>query len=272
MKLTDISLPDISCFLYQLDCIIKLNKISMSKDSKWYKSWWGILILILFWPVSLSYFVWNQKFSVRIKAGIIIAIWLVFVYTVSLTRSSTSSINEQDSPVNNSQLAATTGTAHTKVENPTSPVTSGKPQPENNNEYTAELFKQMENVGSDKTAYVTTDTGHIQAVQQDDGSWVVVKIQNNWPEFAADFGVKSISYEFIRALYNSEYPIKQAGTTINGPEGKYYRAFLGSNQAMELTEEDWKIGPSNFYKWLKSVSTSISEQDRSNRTIIEENI
>jgi hypothetical protein len=146
--------------------------------------------------------------------------------------------------------------------------------PEPHTETDAELqnlITQM-NSGGDKTgsAYVKTDDGHMQALKQDDGTWLVTRIQNSWPEMFAETGVKSMSYAFIRDIYASGLPIKQAGMTIGSTNGNYYRVFLGANQANEKTE--WQsYGPTNFYKWVKSVETDV-DQPRENRTIIEENI
>jgi hypothetical protein len=124
-----------------------------------------------------------------------------------------------------------------------------------------DLFTQMDIGGDGGTAYVSTEYGHIQAIRQ-----------NSWPDAFVDFGVKTMTFEFIRNIYLSKYPIQQAGMTINGPTGKYYRAFLGRTQAQALNAEDWKsYTPTPFYTWMKSVQTNINEP-RENRTVIEEKL
>lgn len=55
-------------------------------DKPWYKKWWGILVLILFWPFSLSYFLWHKKWNLKIRLGFLAALW-VFVFSLIATRS-----------------------------------------------------------------------------------------------------------------------------------------------------------------------------------------
>lgn len=164
-----------------------------------------------------------------------------------------------------------------KITQPTTtptPTVEPSPTPSEKDTYLKELFEKMVNVGPDRTAYVTTNNGHIQAIKQEDGTWIVTKIVNNWPEIFAGTSVKNVALEFISAMYHSNYPVKQVGVTITSSEstGKYFRAFLGANQAKLLKEEDWKMGPSNFYNWLKDVETSRNESDRANRTVVEDNL
>lgn len=115
----------------------------------------------------------------------------------------------------------------------------------------------------------------VQALKQEDGYWVVTAIVNKWPELFGGNTVKLWAFNFISGVYHTEYPIKQAGITINSSkvEGKYFTAFLGLNQAGSLTEDDWRaFSQTTFYNWLKSVQTGRDETDRANRTFIEENI
>lgn len=115
----------------------------------------------------------------------------------------------------------------------------------------------------------------VQALKQEDGYWVVTAVVNSWPELFASNTVKLWAFNFISGVYHTDYPIKQAGITINSPisEGKFFRVFLGLNQSGVLTEDDWKaFSQSTFYDWLKSVQTNRNETDRANRTFLEENL
>lgn len=136
------------------------------------------------------------------------------------------------------------------------------------------LYSQMRNPGWTNTALVNTEDGSIQAIKQDDDTWVVIKIVDNWPPVMADFGVKLLSLNFIRDIYHSEFPIKQAGINVRAPKhiGKYYRAFLGANQAKTINEELWKtFSTSTFHNYLIDISTG-REEDKANSTFVETNI
>ncbi len=150
-------------------------------------------------------------------------------------------------------------------------ATQAPMEAESSDSQLTDLFSQMDEGGdSTGTAYVSGGDTTIQAIKQGDDTWVVTKIYKGWPEAFADFGVKTMTYDFIREIYASKFSIKQAGMTINGSGGKFYRAFLGSNQAS--ADSEWKsYGPSNFYNWIKGIETS-REEDRANATFIEENL
>lgn len=58
----------------------------------WFKTWWGILILILFWPFSLTYYLWSRKWNRAIKIVLIILLW---VFTISVFSASSNSQSQQ---------------------------------------------------------------------------------------------------------------------------------------------------------------------------------
>ena len=53
------------------------DQISQSSPKKWYKTPWGILILLVIWPVSLSYYVWKRDIPVWARVLLILAIWVL---------------------------------------------------------------------------------------------------------------------------------------------------------------------------------------------------
>lgn len=57
-----------------------------TKKSKkqWYGTWWGILIILAFWPVFLSYWIWRREWRVWVKTGCIAFLW-VFILGVYFT-------------------------------------------------------------------------------------------------------------------------------------------------------------------------------------------
>lgn len=50
----------------------------MDNKKKWYKTWWGIILLVLFWPFSLTYWVWKQKWQLWTRIVVIALIWIFF--------------------------------------------------------------------------------------------------------------------------------------------------------------------------------------------------
>lgn len=75
--------------------------MSADTNKPWYRKWWGILILIAFFPFTLSYLTWKQKWSIPLRLGIIALIWIVFIGT----GSSKSKNNDTANTTNNSQIA-----------------------------------------------------------------------------------------------------------------------------------------------------------------------
>lgn len=153
------------------------------------------------------------------------------------------------------------------------PTNTPSPIPTKTNDYLNQLYDEMDkSTPDDIIVSVDTDRGFIQATRQDDGGWWVVQIMNWWPEFGANFAIKSITRDFIYQAYHSDKDIRQVGITIQGG-GKYSRAFVGVNQASKLKEDDWQyLQPTNFYNWIKEVVTSREESDRADATFLEENL
>ena len=54
-----------------------------SVKKPWYKTWWGVLTLIIVWPISLSYFIWTRKWDKNIKFGLLTVMW-VFVLVIGV--------------------------------------------------------------------------------------------------------------------------------------------------------------------------------------------
>ncbi len=47
-------------------------------NSSWFNPWWKALLVITFFPFSLSYFVWRQDWKVHVRLGVIAIIWIIF--------------------------------------------------------------------------------------------------------------------------------------------------------------------------------------------------
>lgn len=112
--------------------------------------------------------------------------------------------------------------------------------------------------------------------QEEEAQWVVINTVTGGPELGLS-GAKSIVRDFIFGVYASGLPIKQAGVTITSGTGKYYRAYVGVNQAKLESPETWskpssEVGPTIFYDWLKKVQTGRNDQDLANSTYLETNL
>ncbi|MBI5452785.1 hypothetical protein HY945_04960 [Candidatus Gottesmanbacteria bacterium] len=44
-----------------------------------YKTGWGILTILIFWPFSLSYWIWKRNWNIKTKIGILVVIWLIVI-------------------------------------------------------------------------------------------------------------------------------------------------------------------------------------------------
>jgi hypothetical protein len=242
------------------------NQSQSSHKKSFWKTPLGILVAIFFFPFFLTYWVYIQNWNPKVKWGLIGGFWLLALISMVSNPSYKKGYEAEQATVN-------TQTASNQT-NPTQAPTAGTDEPSSDEAYDtalSDLFSQMEKGGdSTGTAYVTIQDGNIQAMKQPDGTWLVTRIDNTFPELFAETGVKTMTYNFIKDIYSSKFPIKQAGMTINGTGGKYFRALLGANQAS--SNKEWKsYGPTNFYKWMKSIETSVDEP-RENRTVIDENL
>lgn len=74
-----------------------MDQEETKKNKKaWYKSWWGIIILILFWPFSLSYFIWKKNsFSKKVKVGLLVILWIFVIILMASNSSDETKVNPQ---------------------------------------------------------------------------------------------------------------------------------------------------------------------------------
>lgn len=271
-------------------------KIEIIKNL-WQKAWWTKLILVglgflglFFWPFviggGVSYFLATKIKNFLLKWFLILPIlgfsiffgtaWVAAFISpsppkkeVAVVSSPTPQATESPSPTQApSPLPSPTRTPTPIPTKEPTPKLTEKPTPTPTPDH-QEIFSKIarEEAGGEETM--------VSAIQQEDGEWVVVNVVNKWPELFAGTAVKLWALNFISGVYHSGYPIKQVGITVNSPKsiGKYFRAFLGKNQANTLTEDDWKsFSASPFYTWLKDVETSRDEPDRANRTFVEDNL
>ncbi len=49
---------------------------SQNPTKKWYKTPWGMLILLVLWPFTLSYYVWKSNITIWAKVLLILVIWI----------------------------------------------------------------------------------------------------------------------------------------------------------------------------------------------------
>lgn len=270
----------------------------------WQKSWWSKLLLvagaIFLWPLTLGIGA-SLLLLKRIKSPLIkwVVVLPVFLFSLlfniawisTIVSPSPAQKEDQKATATVSSQPVSSPAAQTKRNELPQQIQTPKPSepptkteaaptipPTSNlkNIDLKKLFSEIDNAKPDDIIFsVDTDSGHIQAHREDENEnmWVVIEIMNRWPEVMVEFSLKNITRNFLYDVYHSEYNIKQAGITINGSSGRYYRVFLGFNQARTLTDEDWKyLMPSNFYEWIKEAETSRNEEDRANATFVEENI
>ncbi|MDP3954846.1 MAG: hypothetical protein Q8Q15_00595 [bacterium] len=44
---------------------------------KWYKTWWGILFLLIIWPFLLTFLIWKRNWNLWQRIGLIVFLWFV---------------------------------------------------------------------------------------------------------------------------------------------------------------------------------------------------
>ncbi|KKS11246.1 MAG: hypothetical protein UU67_C0079G0008 [Candidatus Daviesbacteria bacterium GW2011_GWB1_41_5] len=130
-----------------------------------------------------------------------------------------------------------------------------------------QIFEEIGKKTSDKSSVLA---------QEEDGQWVVINTLTGGSELGLS-GAKSLARDFIFGVYASGLPINQAGITIASDTGKYYRAYVGANQAKLESPETWskpssEVGPTIFYDWLKKVQTGRNDEDLANSTYLETNL
>lgn len=72
------------------------------KVKPWYKTWWGIILAILFWPISILWYTWKKSnWRKNVKIGITAAIIIILLVTIAAgdtdTGTPTTPSSEQNS-------------------------------------------------------------------------------------------------------------------------------------------------------------------------------
>lgn len=57
---------------------------SKPDKKKWYKTWWGLIIVLCFFPFSISYWLLKRDWNVLLRIGAVIFFWFVFLLFVSV--------------------------------------------------------------------------------------------------------------------------------------------------------------------------------------------
>ncbi len=256
---------------------------------KWYKSWWGvILLLIFFFPFGLYQMWkatnWNRKVKWGITAYFVLStLGFIALINADVKPSSQQEVASASSENTKPTVAAVTNTsaptntptpktasapakAHTSTPKPTTIPTKAP-------EKKAELAKQapeqiLEDIckkyGGANNCYYEKD-----AV----GSWSITQLIQPEEDFMLFTTAKQISRDYIFAVYASKLPIIHTSITVNS-NGKYYRAGLGADVADTQPDSTWTskdVGPTIFYDFLKS-STNGSAGDGLNSTYVETNL
>jgi len=62
-------------------------------SSSWFKPWWKGLLVVAFFPITLSYYIWKQSWKTPVKLGAIALLWIVFIGLGSDNSSETTSFD-----------------------------------------------------------------------------------------------------------------------------------------------------------------------------------
>jgi len=74
------------------------------ENSSWFKPWWKGLLILVFFPFTISYLIWKQHWKMPIKIGAIALFWIFFI----AVGSSSDSSKEQVDSNTNQQVAEET--------------------------------------------------------------------------------------------------------------------------------------------------------------------
>ncbi len=91
-----------------------------SRKKSFFKTKWGILVAILFFPFFLTYWVWKQNWNPKVKYGIIGGFWLFGIAGAMMNPSNTATVAGQDK-INTQSVAQTQVPSN---QPPTAPPTS----------------------------------------------------------------------------------------------------------------------------------------------------
>lgn len=97
------------------------EQVFQNPSKKWYKTPVGILILLILWPFSLTYWIWKRNWNQQTRIGIIAGFW-IFLAVIGATQ------NSYQAGFKEGKRAATTTSSPTLIILP-SPTTLSTPTP-----------------------------------------------------------------------------------------------------------------------------------------------
>jgi hypothetical protein len=64
----------------------------------WYKTWWGFILLIIVWPITITVWVWNNKSWSKKNKIIALSIFWILIISLSQTGDNTAKVTSNDEP------------------------------------------------------------------------------------------------------------------------------------------------------------------------------
>ena len=58
---------------------------SITSDKNWYKTWWGILLILGLWPFFLSCWIWKRNWNLWVRVSVVALLWVLIL---AINRSS----------------------------------------------------------------------------------------------------------------------------------------------------------------------------------------
>lgn len=211
-----------------------------SSPKPWYKTWWGILILIIFWfisvPVFLINYIWNKtKWNQGAKIGASIAVVAVVGFILLSFGGST--------PTSESESASDAVAQNTeaKTEEATSPA---EPEPVLSEEEQVRklVADQLSGNNNLKKPYIR----EIDVVEQPGGGWGVFVEYNAGDNLTTNLrkgSIESKMSDIYIALYTSDKDIRTASVAAyfplvdkygNDVDGLVYKTVLDKEEAEKV--------------------------------------
>lgn len=77
---------------------------NMNQNKKWYKTWWGVLIILCFLPFFLTYWIWKRSWKLWLRIGVISVFWVLIILIGS--SSGTPQVKKEKAQSTNLQLSS----------------------------------------------------------------------------------------------------------------------------------------------------------------------
>jgi len=133
---------------------MELRQVVNSRSKPWYKHWWGIILVILIWPIFLLWFTWAKaKWPQLIKIGSSVVLSILIFLSACFYAGTYADMKQIISTTNTAATSSKTNPAATPANN-TSQTTPSQPAPTPTPPPTQPAIKEQVTTWRDKYGYI----------------------------------------------------------------------------------------------------------------------